>query len=463
VQDPEKGAIRHVGITYHLHAAPASTPGPAPRPGQHTETVLAEFLGTDRQNGGTYPHPDAPAFRRGPLEGVVVLDLGLAVAGPFGTQMLADLGADVIKVNRDTDRVWTDYYMGMCCNRGKRSITIDLKSVAGLEVLKTLVHRADVVHTNMHWDSAQRLQVDYASLRVINPRIIYCHTRGFENGDRLLLPGHDQSGSALAGVAWEEGGLYDGGKPIWPNISLGDLGNGMLSATAVIQALYHRDRTGQGQFVDTSIVYVHLLNASRAWATADGSTVSPRPRLDAMQLGTGPLHRLYQTSNGWLCIDIASIDEWSSLCNVIGRTELANGEPFASDGAGTVQDRDLAEILASVFATRSAEEWFEILNAAGVPVEISSETFGSTWFDDQEMRERELVVTHEHPLVGKLEMFGRMIDLSLTPGKIERGPIVPGLHTREILCEHGYDDAAVDALVAARTVSEFVPAPSATA
>jgi crotonobetainyl-CoA:carnitine CoA-transferase CaiB-like acyl-CoA transferase len=463
VQDPEQGAIRHVGITYHLHAAPASTPGPAPRPGEHTKAVLAEFLGADGQRADTHPRRDAPSFGRGPLDGVVVLDLGLAVAGPFGTQMLADLGAGVIKVNRDTDRVWTDYYMGMCCNRGKRSITIDLKSVAGLEVLKTLVQRADVVHTNMHWDSAQRLKVDYASLRAVNPRLIYCHTRGFENGDRLLLPGHDQSGSALAGVAWEEGGLYDGGKPIWPNISLGDLGNGMLSATAVIQALYHRDRTGEGQFVDTSIVYVHLLNASRAWAAADGSTVSPRARLDAMQFGTGPLHRLYETSKGWLCVDIHATDHWLSLCDVLGRPDLARGEPFPGNRPRTVQDHQLEAILAAVFASRSAEEWFEILNAAGVPVEISSETFGQTWFDDREMRERELVVTHEHPLVGRLEMFGRMIDLSTTPGKIERGPIVPGMHTREILSEHGYDDAAVDALVASGAVSEFVPAPTATA
>ena len=205
-----------------------------------------------------------------PLDGVKVLDLGLAVAGPFGTQMLADFGADVIKVNQPSDQTWMNTYMGMSCNRGKRSVSLNLKTDHGMEAFRALVAEADVVHTNMRYDAAEHLGVDYDSLRRINPRLIYCHTRGFENGPRMLLPGHDQSGSALTGVAWEEGGVGAGGTPIWPNISLGDLGDGMLSATAVLHALLHRDRTGEGQLVTTSIVYAHLLTIPHVGWTPRG-------------------------------------------------------------------------------------------------------------------------------------------------------------------------------------------------
>ena len=171
-----------------------------------------------------------------------------------------------------------------------------------MEAFRALVAGADVVHTNMRYDAVEHLGVDYESLRRINPRLIYCHTRGFENGPRMLLPGHDQSGSALTGVAWEEGGVGAGGKPIWPNISLGDLGNGMLSATAVLHALFHRDRTGEGQLVTTSIVYAHLLNNSTRWVDAEGRSGPGQPHLDALALGLSALERLYPCAEGWICI-----------------------------------------------------------------------------------------------------------------------------------------------------------------
>ena len=298
VKDPDVGLIRHVGLTIGMAATPGCVRGPAPRVGEHTDRVLADL--PDPEPAATEIGPEAagaqglPAL---PLEGITVLDLGLAVAGPFGTQMLADFGADVIKVNQPSDQTWMNTYMGMSCNRGKRSVSLNLKTDRGMEAFRALVARADVVHTNMRYDAAEHLGVDYDSLRRINPRLVYCHTRGFENGPRMLLPGHDQSGSALTGVAWEEGGVGAGGKPIWPNISLGDLGNGMLSATAVLHALFHRERTGEGQFVTTSIVYAHLLDNSTRWVDAEGRSGTGQPHLDALgprRLGTGaalPLRR----------------------------------------------------------------------------------------------------------------------------------------------------------------------------
>ena len=144
----------------------------------------------------------------------------------------------------------------------------------------------------MRQAAVDRLGLGYEKVRQTKPTIIYCHTRGHEDGPRKNLFGHDQSSAAIAGVSWLEGGMDSGGKPHWPSISIGDTGNGFLWAAAVVQALYHRDRTGEGQMVDTAIVNAHLLNASMAWTTPAGSRTGRRPRLDAMALGWNALYRL---------------------------------------------------------------------------------------------------------------------------------------------------------------------------
>jgi len=457
IADPEVGPIRQVGLTYHLHATPSSVRGPAPTVGQHTDAVVGELA---------RPSPAPPertAIQAGtvpalasPLDGVVVIDLGLAIAGPFGTQMLADLGAEVIKVNRLSDQAWMDTNMGMCCNRGKRSIAVELKSAGGMAILRALVERADVVHTNMRYDAAEKLGVDYESVRRINPRIIYCHTRGFENGPRMLLPGHDQSASALAGMAWEEGGVEAGGKPIWPNISLGDTGNGMLSATAVLQALWHRKRTGEGQFVDTSIMYSHLLNVSSSWASAAGSAQLDRPRLDALTYGLSSLYRLYETEDGWTCLAAVTDDHWLRLCGAMALDGLADDPRFVTAEARLEHDGELGPLFEAAFARRSAAEWARILDDARVPAETSSETFALDLFDDPDLIARGWVVTLDHPLVGALDMVGHTIGFSATPGRIERPPIVVGQHTREIMAELGYAPSAVDGFIAEGVVAEGV-------
>ena len=264
--------------------------------GQHTDEVLGD--GSLRRGSS----PAVPAHTdRAPLEGITVLDLGFAVAGPFGTQVLADLGANVIKVNAWRDPWWHAQHIAYGANRGKRSIGIDLKTPEGVRVFHRLVAAADVVHSNMRRDALGRLKCDEASLREINPDIIYCHTRGFDRGPRSDSPGNDQTGCSLAGVTWEDGGCWDGGKPFWSLTSLGDTGNGFFSAIGVIQALYHRARTGEAQGVDTSILNAGLLVASMAALKADGAAL-PRPHLDRMQLGLGPLYRLYETKDGWACI-----------------------------------------------------------------------------------------------------------------------------------------------------------------
>ncbi len=356
------------------------------------------------------------------------------MAGPFGTQVLSDLGAEVIKVNTPYDGFWHTNHIAMACNRGKRSVAINLKDERGMRALRRLVEGADVVHHNMRGAAARRLGIDGESLRAIKPDLIYCHTRGFEHGARDGLPGNDQTAAALAGVTWEDGGCDDGGRPLWSVTSLGDLGNGFLSAIGVLQALYHRDRTGEGSFVDTSIVYACLLNISSVWTVESGST-PPRPHLDGAELGLSARYGLYETAGGWLCLAAVTDEQWRRCQEVLGVTELPTGE------------RGARARLEVAFASRSASDWFDALDAVDVPCEISSDTVALGVFDDPELIERGWVARYEQGVVGRLDQAGRLVDLSDTPSRVAGPPLVVGDSSRAVLREAGLDDEEIDELV----------------
>ncbi len=437
VDDPELGPVRQVGRVFQFHGVPNDKPTPPVAPGANTDDVKAE---ADAAADAPVASASTTAAPKSPLAGIRVLDLGLAVAGPWGTMMLGDLGADVIKVNTMYDGYWMSNHIGMACNRGKRSISINLKDPNGMDILRRLVETADVVQHNMRYDAAVRLGVDYESLKKIKPDLIYCHTRGFEKSERELLPGNDQTGAALAGPDWLDGGLDHDGTPLWPVISLGDTGNGFLSAIAIVQALYHRDRTGEGQFVDTSIIYAQLLNASIGWVTPDGKHKGDRPEVDQMQLGWNALYRLYQCADEtWLCVTAIEESHWQSLCSAIGRDDLAADARFATADARKANDDDLDAALEVVFAGKTASEWFGILDPAGVPVEVSTPDFVLDLFNDPEILKRGWIAEYQHPTVGKMNQFGLMFDMSETPGVIQGPPLTPGMNTREILREIDFD------------------------
>jgi crotonobetainyl-CoA:carnitine CoA-transferase CaiB-like acyl-CoA transferase len=451
VDDPELGKIRHAGIVYQLDSSPGRIQGPAPKPGQHTEQVRAEADAAAHSARPAAPQSNGARALRAPLDGVTVLDLGLAVAGPFGPKMLADLGAAVIKVNALYDGFWWSNHMAIAVNRGKRSIAVNLKEQRGREIVYKLIERADVVAHNMRYGAPERIGVDYETLRGINPRIIYCHTRGFDRGPRLTLPGTDQSGAALAGIEFEDGGCARGGTPFWSPTSLGDTGNGFLAAIAVVQALYHRERTGQGQKVDAAIINASLLTASYAYVTADGKGAE-RPRLDAAQTGLSALYRLYETARGWLCLAAVRERHWQALCSAIGRAELAFDSRFDSAQNRRVHDAELSAILEPVFAGRAADEWMELLDRGGVPCEVSSSTFSQELFDDPDLISRQWIASYPRAGVEHIEEGGLLIDFSETPGRIWGPAAQCGEHTCEILAELGYGSEQIGQLCADRIV-----------
>ena len=450
LEDPELGTIRAVGITYKLGNSPGEIRGPAPLAGEHTDQVR-------RQADVAIATPAVPAgggsLPGGPLDGIRVLDFGLAVAGPYCAQVLSDLGANVIKVNARHDWYWHQNQIAMCCNRGKRSLAIDLKHEDARDVVHRMIASADVVVHNMRYPAAVKLGIDYASLREEFPRLVYCHTRGFERGPREHLPGNDQTGACLAGVEWEDGGCNRGGRPLWSMTNMGDTGNGFLAATAICQALYEREKTGRGQWVETAIVNAQLLNTSYTVARPDG-TGFERPKLDAMQTGFCAGVRLYPTSDGWLCLSLAKEAHWHALGRALDEADLQPGGRFASAQAREAADDDVAKLIEHALGSRSAADWQRQLDVAGVPCEVSSDRAGIEMWDDAGALERNWIARYPHPDVKELGQVGLAFSFSDTPARVQGPPLIVGADTREILSELGYGAAEIASLLESGAVGD---------
>jgi crotonobetainyl-CoA:carnitine CoA-transferase CaiB-like acyl-CoA transferase len=419
VSDHDLGRIRHLGVVTELGRTPGAVQGPAPRRGEHTADVMREATKSPDAHATTLTVADTRT--EGPLDGVRVLDIGLALAGPYGTSLLADLGADVIKVMAPWDGPWMATGIGQMANRGKRGVLLNLGKPEGLDAFYKLVETADVVAHNMRDGVAERLGVGYETLRAIKPDLIYCASRGFDR-DRSArgLPGTDQSGSALAGQEWEDGGCWHGGQPFF-GTSMGDLGNGFLTAIAVNEALFHRARTGEGQAVGTSILYACLAGTSGTFAFPDGSGPE-RPKLDALQLGFQALYRLYETADGWICLAAITPEHWTRLCRVTGREDLQADDRFSDAVARHANDDELGKILEEVFLGRSAAAWFAALDEAGVPVELSA------------------------PGMVAAPPGTPFVQFSATPARPPGEAPLLDQHTDEVLVELRLDDATVAAI-----------------
>lgn len=449
IDDPELGPIRTVGVLYNLDTSPGEIRGPAPTLGQHTDEIKA-LAQAAKPNAST---DTGKQLTRGPLDGIRVLDFGLAVAGPYAGQVLSDLGAEVIKVNALYDWYWHSTQIAMCCNRGKRSLAIDLKHEESRTVIDKLLESADVVLHNMRYRAAVKLGIDYASLKERFPRLVYCHTRGFEHGPREELPGNDQTGACLAGVEYEDGGCGRGGRPMWSLTNMGDTGNGFLAAMAICQALYEREKTGKGQWCETAIVNAQLFNTSYAIAKPDGTPIE-RPRLDSMQMGFSAGVRLYPTADEWLCLSLVTDAHWAALASALDLKELGAGGRYESAQARLADDDGVAKLIEHALSTSSGEASFEKLDRAGVPCELASGDAAIRLWAEPKLVEDQLIAQYEHRMIGKLGHPGLACQFSDTPATIQGGPLLVGEQTREILAELGFDKAATDALFEAGVVGD---------
>jgi crotonobetainyl-CoA:carnitine CoA-transferase CaiB-like acyl-CoA transferase len=383
----------------------------------------------------------------GPLSGVVVLDLGQYLAGPYGAMLLADLGAEVIKV--EPVRGDGMRHVGMAflgCQRGKLDIAVDVKAPEGLEVVMRLAEIADVVHHNMTKGTAARLGIDYESLQARNPNLVHCNTYAYgAEGPLSDFGGLDPLYQAACGLEYEAGPVAEGNPPLYLRFGMADTSNAMVSAIGVLAALYHQRRTGEGQDLWTS-----LLNGAAVFGSdvflVDGERGPVRPGLDRNQTGVSPCCRLYETQEGWLQVAAFGQGQWVKLCRL---ADLPDLERYDTMEARVAARTEIEQALEPVFRTRTAVAWYHELTDAGVPVEVSVDTNdGEAVLHDADNERLGLVAEYPHPVLGQVRHFGTLMDFSETPtGPYGPAPLV-GEHTRRIMERLGYVAADVDDLLA---------------
>ncbi|MET0629039.1 MAG: CoA transferase [Acidimicrobiia bacterium] len=407
--DPVEGRISIGGKPLTVNP-PQTIKGPAPEHGAHTADVLREWASPSVAPAGSGVNT------RFPLEGLKVLDLGNYLAGPYAPQMLADLGADVVKLEAATgDPMRFGDWPFAGCQRGKRSLALDLKSPDSRPALEAAIKWADIVHHNLRMPAARRLGLDYESVKQINPDVVFCHTSSYgPSGPRADWPGYDQLFQAQCG--WETLGAGEGNPPMWLRFGFMDHQCAMSSAVATLLALYHRDRTGEGQAVAGSLLGAGALTNSETFQRADGTLV-PRPTLDSMQTGVSEGRRIVELADGWIAL--------------------------AAD-----RDEQLVALAGVALDGRKVDEALADLARAGVPAEQVRRERREPFFDDPANRAAKLVAEYRHATWGNLEQPGALWYFGDQDVQLHLAPPELGEHSVAVLREVGLDDAAIDTLVA---------------
>ncbi len=391
------------------------------------------------------------------LDGVVILDFGQYLAGPFGPMVLADLGATVIKiepVTGDGMRLASKPFFG--CQRGKRSLALNVKDPKGLAIAHQLIARADIVHHNMTRGVATKLGIDYAACRAIKPDVVYCNTYAYGLPDPLgHFGGLDPLYQASAGLEFESAAVGEGNVPLYYRFGMCDASNALLSTVGVLLALFHRMRTGEGQELWTSLHDGGVIFSSDMWVGPNGQPWD-RPHLDADLQRLDALYGLYRTQDDdWICIAAVRDHEFAALCGATGVAHLLDDERFSTMAARGRNQSQLVALLEPVFRAHTARFWTRTLDDAGVPNEVPLDSFdGRRILHDDDVVRLGMTAEYEHPLLGLMRQFGSLIDLSDTPGKIWGPPPLVGQHSREILEESGVAAADIDALLADGVVFE---------
>lgn len=378
------------------------------------------------------------------LDKLTVLDLTQVMAGPYCCQLLADLGARVIKVEPvgtgDASRAAMGFEMSgddnasfLAVNRNKESVAVDLKEDAGRELVQRLARDADVVVENFRPGVTARLGVDYETLRKVNPGLIYASISGFgQTGPHASRAGYDLIAQAMSGVMSVTG--EPDGAPVKCGIPIGDLGAGMFAVIGILSAYVSRQETGTGQHIDVSLFESAL--ALSVWETTELWSTG---RLPARY---GSAHRLsapYQalrTADGYITVGANNERLWERLCTAIDRPDLATDPRFADNARRMEHVPELVAELEATLVHRGTDEWAEILHNAGVPCGPIRDY--AEVFEDPHTRAREMMVEMQHPVEGTVRGLGIPIKMSATPGQVRRAAPLLGQDTREVLARHGY-------------------------
>ncbi|MBI4491783.1 MAG: CoA transferase [Chloroflexi bacterium] len=387
----------------------------------------------------------------GPLQDIIVVDLSRALAGPYCTLMLGDMGAEVIKLelpgSGDDSRGWgppflageSSYFLSV--NRNKKSVTLNLKSSEGLAILRQLVQRADVLVENFRPGTMERLGLGYEQAHRLNPRLVYCSISGFgQTGPRSRQPAFDQVLQGMGGIMSLTG--LPGGTPIRVGIPVADLAAGMFSAFAVVSALYHCALTGEGQWIDASLlggqVAMLTYQAGRYFATGQA------PGRGGNRHASIAPYEVFATRDGYVNVACGTEGMWQRLCPALDLPELL-GDPRFRTNADRVQQRDaLSALLQARFQALTTAEAVDLLERAEVPVGPVYDL--ADLFADPQTRHLELRRSVQHPTAGEIQLTGFPFQMSATPPEVRQAPPLLGQHTDEMLARLGYSGPEIAAL-----------------
>ncbi|HSF82562.1 MAG TPA: CoA transferase [Anaerolineales bacterium] len=381
------------------------------------------------------------------LEDLRVLDISRALAGPYCCMMLGDLGADVIKVELpdrgDDSRNWGPPFVGksyasypgesayfMAINRNKRSITINLKSPEGQEIIKRLASESDVFVENYRTGTLEKMGLGYGDLRPLNSRLIYCSISGYgRNGPYADRPGYDFTIQAEGGIMGVTG--PEEGPPYRVGISLIDITTGMFASTAILAALHARESSGEGQLIDVSLLDTSVALLANVASNYLVGGVEPK-RMGNAHFNIAP-YEVYKARDHWFTLGAANTKQWELLCEVIDQPELKDDPRFVTNQDRVANRAALAKILSEAFAKREAKEWLTKLQEADIPsgpINTIQEVFSHP-----QASEREFRVKIEHPTAGPIDLPGFPYKMSGTPANLHRPPPMLGEHTEEVLME----------------------------
>jgi crotonobetainyl-CoA:carnitine CoA-transferase CaiB-like acyl-CoA transferase len=389
---------------------------------------------------------------QGPLAGMRVLELAQIMAGPTCGMLLADMGADVIKVEKlpggDDARGYREPLVNgvsapfMMLNRNKRGIALDLKQAAGRDVLLRMVRDADVLTENYRRGTLEKLGIGYDVLAEVNPGLIYCAVSGYgRTGPYADKGGFDLIAQGFAGLMSITG--EPGGPPVKTGNSVADMNAGILAAVGILAAYAHKLKTGEGQVVDTSLMEAALQQTYWHAAIYFATGQSPGPTGSAHLL-TAP-YQAFAARDGWINIGGANQANWERIADVLGHPEWRADPRFATNSARMANLDALTDAMSDVLATRTRAEWLAAFDAAGVPAG-PVQTIGEALTHPQTLA-RGMVVDLQHPEAGRTKALGCPLHFSATPTRVTRPSPMLGEHTRELLREYGYDDAQIDTLV----------------
>jgi crotonobetainyl-CoA:carnitine CoA-transferase CaiB-like acyl-CoA transferase len=397
----------------------------------------------------------------GALAGIKVLDLSRVLAGPFSAQMLADLGADVIKIERpgtgDDSRTWTPPTMRddagrfsgestyfHAANRGKRSITVDLASAQGQEIVRRLALNADVLIENYKVDTLERYNLGYQALSALNPRLVYCSITGFgQSGPYRARPGYDTIVQAMGGLMSITG--EPGQDPQRVGVAVTDIMTGLYAAIGILSALNHRHTSGKGQYIDLALLDVQLTALANIGMNylATGEIPQRCGNINPTVQPSG----VFRCSDGFVMIICGNNRQFQSICEAAGRPELPSDPRFALNAGRVAHMKELHAMLNESMAGRPTAHWLAVLERADIPAGPINDIAQA--FGDPHVRARGTVVNLSHPTLGKVPTIANPLRMSGTPIYLDRAPPLLSQHTREVLgTELGLSDQELSALEA---------------